>query len=247
MKRIKTIMLALIIALVHNTVTAQNFFHRVDIETGNLYTFVASNLLTAGINKLTDDRLLDTGFSYTWGNLADTPQSDKYRNYNLAGITARDLFSDVTTGLKLGYQTFSPGAVNFGIFGSAHYRLNQFKYEISDEQFHHRVQRVAFGGGVFFTFGSIEQSQRVIVEAALRYNIPIGYNGCWGEKAKDIINEGMTSHYSIRMGGFGKLQGLGIFVDIPHYNLLKNNSSFNLPKLRLYTIGITYTIMPWNV
>lgn len=230
------------------SISAQNFYHRIDLASNNIYTFVASNLISAGLNSTTDDKLIDTSYQYTYVNTSGTDMKTSVHGYDIAGLTARDIFADVTAGAKLGYQSFNPGSFNWGIFGSAHYRVNQFKMEMNDLEGRHNIHRLGLGGGLMFTFGSIERDSRVIVEAGVRYNIPIHYNGQWGDKASDILNSGISSHFAIRIGGFNVLQGIGVFADISHYNLVKNSASIpQRMKVRPYTFGITYTIMPWNV
>lgn len=45
--------------------TNPHFYHRFEINTGNLYSFTVTNLLTAGLNKASNDRLFDNSFNYT--------------------------------------------------------------------------------------------------------------------------------------------------------------------------------------
>lgn len=225
---------------------AQVFFHRIDVTTGNLYSFVASNLLSAGINYLTQDRLLDTSFDYTLYSTDFKNEPFKLNSYNRVGITLRDLIADSSYGVKLGYQSFYPGSFNWGIFGSGHYKINRFALENSGIRQAENIHRLQIGGGLLFAFGAIDSPGKAVVEVGLRYNIPAHYNGFLGDSADSALNKGLTSHYSLRFGGFGILQGIGIFAEIPHYNLIKKSEITKGMSIRPFTVGITYTIMPWN-
>jgi len=227
-------------------VKAQVFYHRIDVTTGNLYSFVASNLLSAGINYITQDRLLDTSFGYTMFNTDYTSNQIKLKDYNRVGLTLRDLIADSSYGLKLGYQSFYPTVFNWGVYGSAHYKINRFRIEDENGRFSENVHRLQLGGGLIFAFGAIDNSAKAVVEIGLRYNLPIHYKGSWGNSADMALNKGLTSHYSIRFGGFGALQGIGLFAEIPFYNLVKDKYIYPGLSVKPYTFGITYTIMPWS-
>lgn len=229
------------LALLGMKMSAQHFYHRLDVSTSNIYTFVAANLATAGLNALTDDMLFDNAYSYTYYDLS--PSSINKKTKDIAGLTARDLFSDVMVGAKLGYQSFKPGNFNWGVYGSAHYKINQFGTEVSDAVTNHNIQKAMVGGGLMFTLGNIESNTRVIIEAGLRYDIPLSYKGSFGTKTKDVLNSGISSHYAIRFGGTSRLQGIGLYADIPHYNALRSAVGRNL---KMYHFGIVYTISPWK-
>ncbi len=136
------------------------FFHRIDINTGNLYTFAASNLITAGINKVTNDRFCDNSFNYTIYSY-DTPDS-KVKDYNRIGENIQELFADTSVGTRLGYQSFNLGFFNWGLYGSAHYRINQFKIITSNETIRNNMQRLQLGGGIMISFGNMENENKLI-------------------------------------------------------------------------------------
>lgn len=243
----KKLLIVLILALTTMLQSkAQVFYHRVDIMTGNLYSFVASNLLSAGLNYLSQDRLLDTSFGYSVYSSSCDYGSVKMKDYNRVGITMRDLIADSSYGVKLGYQSFYPGVFNWGIYGSAHYKINRLKMEYSEMLMPQDIHRLQLGGGVLLSFGSIDSAAKAVIEAGIRYNIPVRYRGAWGNDAASVLNKGITNHYSIRFGGFGVLQGLGLFAEIPLYNLVKVNDICPGFSFRPFSFGITYTIMPWN-
>lgn len=221
-----------------------HLYYRLDVGTNHIYSFAIANLATGWLNALTDRMLFDNAYSYTYLNDIDNVGYES-KQYSITGITARDFFSDIITGVKLGYQSSSPSNFNWGFFGSAHYRVNQFEtlMKNSDISLHNDLQRLLIGGGVLFSFGSIESSTRVTFEAALRYEMPLSYKGYYG-KGINFLNEGLSSHFAIRINGSGTLQGLGFYTDIPHYDLFKDRPTGNL---NTYTFGIIYTITPWKI
>lgn len=237
----KTILIVAL-TLFSMNMSAQHFYHRLDVSTSNIYTFVAANLATAGLNLLTNDRLFDNAYAYTYYDLS--PSSIKMNTKDIAGLTARDVFSDIMVGAKLGYQSFNRGNFNWGVYGSAHYKINQFGTEVSEIVTNHNIQKVMVGGGLIFTLGNMESKARVIIEAGLRYDIPLSYKGSFGTDTKDVLNSGLSSHYAIRFGGMNWLEGIGVYADIPHYNALKDAVGC---KLKMYHFGIVYTITPWKI
>lgn len=228
---------------------AQHFYYKLDVATNNIYSFAVSNLATAGLNALTNRMLFDNAYTYTYIRAIDSTDGMNIKNTNILGLKARDIFGDITAGGKLGYQSSSPGSFNWGVFGSAHYRVNQYKVEVQNGDFYrHNVQRLLLGGGLMFNIGDIESSTKIIIEAGVRYEMPIQYHGLNGMKASEMLNKGLSSHYAIRINGNGCLQGLGVFVDVPHYNLYKNYGyQYGTPNVRMYSFGIIYTITPWKI
>lgn len=229
---------------------AQHLYYRMDVATNNVYSFAVTNLATAGLNALTDRMLFDNAYTYTYINDIDQNSGMSIKNPNVLGISARDIFGDITVGGKLGYQSFFPGSFNWGIYGSAHYRVNQYKVdnEIREEYYRNNVHRLLLGGGLLFNFGSIDSSTRVVFEASLRYEMPVHYKGVSGLKQSEMLNKGLSSHYALRINGNGVLQGLGVYADIPHYNLFKKSGvQYGTPDVKMYSFGIMYTITPWKI
>lgn len=244
----KKVLFFIILFVAMQQANAQHFYHRIDVGTNNIYTFVASNLITAGLNAATNDMLFDNSYNYTYMDLS-TNESVETKNYDVLGLTARDIFNDIRVGAKLGYQSFNFGAFNWGIYGSAHYKLNQFKTKVdgSDIWTKHNIQKIMLGGGLMMIFGSMENSTRVIIEAGLRYDTPFNYRGACGDNFKDVLNRGLSSNVSVRFGGKSWLQGLGLYADIPHYNMFKSGGEyFSNPQLKMYSFGVVYTISPWK-
>jgi len=227
--------------------TAQNLYYRLDVGTNNIYSFAAANLATAGLNALTDKMLFDNAYTYTYLSTSDELKAN---GYNVAGMTAREIFSDVTAGGKIGYQSFNPGSFNWGVYGSVHYRVNQFKtiFKGTADEVHNSVQRLLLGGGLLLNIGDIESNTRFVIEAGMRYEVPLNYNRLYGQNVSDVLNSGLSSHFALRINGNGLLQGLGVYADIPHYDLFKKTSGYsNSPNLKMYTFGLIYTITPWKI
>lgn len=249
MEKIKTLCIVALFFMPF-TCKAQHLYYRMDVATNNIYTFAATNLATAGINALTDEMLFDNAFTYTYIQNVDKNSNVNIKNPNILGLTARDIFSDITFGGKLGYQSFFPGSFNWGVYGSAHYRVNQYKVEAdnTDASFRNNVQRLMLGGGVLLNLGSVESSTKIVLEAGLRYEIPIYYKGISDLKQSEMLNKGLSSHYALRINGNGLLQGLGVYADIPHYKMFKKSGiQYGTPDVKMYSFGIMYTITPWKI
>lgn len=215
-----------------------------DIASGNPYTMAVSSVITGLANYyLFNDAFFENSFAYT---LYSTNEDNlKVKTMNPMGLTASELFNNIQVGLKFGYQTYSPEFFNAGVYASAHYKLDQFKIGYNDDNMQkHRAQRALFGVTGLASLGSMGQASRVIIEAGLRYSMALAYNSPIGSD-KDQLNNGLTSHYAIKLASRGMWQNIGIYADIDHFNLWKNFNSGK--KLNSYTVGITWTITPQQV
>lgn len=249
MKYIKIVSLAIFLLMPFSG-KAQHLYYRMDVATNNVYSFAVANLATAGLNALTDMMLFDNAYTYTYIQDVDKTKGINIKNPDVLGITARDVFGDITAGAKLGYQSFCPGNFNWGIYGSAHYRINQYKVENQGNGSYcwNNVHRLMLGGGLLLNFGSIESSTRFVLEASLRYELPVSYKGISEMKQSDMLNKGLSSHYALRINGNGVLQGMGVYADIPHYSLFKKSGmQYGTPDVKMYSFGIMYTITPWKI
>lgn len=248
----KKILTAALSALLAVPAFGQHFYHRLDVGTSNVYIDALAGAVTGAVNGMTNDMLFDCAYTYTFmptsGNDALYDDVKRYKSY---GFKAHDLFNDVTTGARLGYKTARFGTFNWGIFGTAHYRLNRFKTvssTVDDALLRHNVQRLQLGGGLLFEFGKTDKPTKVTLEAELRYDMPIKYKGLEGLDASDAINSGLSSRYAIRVNSRKFVKNIGVYAEIPHYNLFdKSNTGALLPKMRTYTIGIIATVTPWSV
>ena len=221
-----------------------HFIFNGDIASGNPYTMAASSVVTGLANYyLLNDAFFENSFVYS---LYTTNEDNlKVKTMNPMGLTAKELFNNIQVGLKLGYQTYSPEFINAGIYVSAHYKLEQFKVGNNDDNMKkHKAQRALFGITGLVSFGSMGQASRVILEAGVKYSMPIAYQSPLGTE-KDQLNNGVTSHYAIKLASRGMWQNIGVYADIDHYNMWKNYESGK--NLKSYTFGITWTITPQQV
>ena len=228
-----------------NCINAQrNFYHRIDVGSSNIYTFVGSNLITGYANYFTHDILFDNSYTYTFLNGSYQGQDIKTKALDLMGLTAQELFSDCFAGVKLGYQTDNMGSLNWGVYGSAHYKINQFNalFPFMNDYYKECIQYFKPGIGLFFTFGSVESKTKIQVEAAIRYDLPIGYKGVFGKKT-DALSNGVSSHFAIKIAGYTWLSA-GLYADINHYNFYKEFKQIGNSKFKMFNLGITFTITP---
>ena len=193
MNKLKVLMMALCLMVVSGAkADSRNFYHRIDVGSSNIYSFALTTGVAAFANYLTRDILVDNSYVYTvyTGDL-------KTKGLNPMGLTAHDMFNDCFAGVKLGYSSTPMGSFNWGIFGSAHYRINQVRAsEISSEDYHiERFQYFKPGAGVLLTFGGIENNLMVQLEAAVRYDVPLNYKGMFGSSTS-CLRRGVSSHYS---------------------------------------------------
>lgn len=243
MIKIKTSLIVFILCIATTTSAQRHFYHRIDVGSSNIYTFVLSNLITGYANYFTHDILFDNSYVYTIYDGEVDGESVTTKAFSPMGITASDLFNDAFAGVKLGYKSDLMGAFNWGIYASGHFRINQFKAKSVDigDYSKERFNYFKPGIGLLLTLGGIESKVKVEFEAAARYDYPVGYKGLRGTNAKDVLSKGLSSHYSIKVGGYSWFSA-GVFADLCHYDLYtntQNNSSF-----KPYSFGVTFTITP---
>lgn len=200
-----------------------HFYHHIELNYSNAYSLAISSITTGYINYLLKEDLFENGYTHEIYNGKIAGQDVKYREFNQLGIKARELFNTITPSIRLGYKTNWRGSFNIGIFAMGTYKLDQFETKLpgDNEYLRHRLQYAKAGGGLHFTFGHIKSPTRVIVEAGCQYAFPIGYRGFSHDKKQ--LNEGLTSHFSIQMGGPDYLQNIGFFVDYDHFDTFNKN------------------------
>lgn len=220
-----------------------NLIFNCDLGFGNPYTTAVSSVVTGLANYyILNDAFFEN--SYIYGIYPTSIDKLTVKTQNPMGLNARELFNNVQAGLKLGYQSYSPGFFNAGIYATGHYKIDQFKLGYSnDNMFNHRAQRVLVGATALLSLGSMEQANRVIIEAGCRYSIGLKYASS-NPNDEVSLNNGLVSHFGIKVASRGMLQNLGIFADINHFNLWKNVTG---GKLNNYTFGLTWTITPQQV
>lgn len=220
----------------------RNFYHRFDVGSSNIYTFAGSNLITGYANYLSSSLLFDNSYSYSLYDGSYNDADIKTKKYEIIGLTAKDLFDDCFAGVKLGYQSDNMGSLNWGVYASAHYKINQFKMQLPGAAKYSGecAQYFKPGVGLFLTFGSVESKTKVQIEGAVRYDIPISYKGYFGNKANEL-NTGLSSHFAIKLAGYTWISA-GVFADINHYVLYKNMRGDS--KFKIYNFGLSFTITP---
>lgn len=219
-----------------------NLIFNGDIAFGNPYSAAIASMATG----LANYHLLNNAFfenSFIYSVYSTDVDNLKVRTMNPMGITAQELFNNVQLGMKIGYQTYTPGFFNIGIYASGHYKLDQFKVGYSDDGMgYHRAQRLLVGATVLFSLGSMSQSSRVIIETGCRYSIGLNYKSPTSTDS-DQLNNGIVSHFAIKLANRGMMQNIGLFADINHFDMWKDSGK----KLKNYTFGITWTITPQQV
>lgn len=224
-----------------NRIKNHNLIFNADLGFGSPYSFALSSIATGLANYyLFDDAFFENAFMYSL--YSAKPEGIKARTMNPMGLTARELFNNVQAGLKIGYQTYSPETFNFGIYGSAHYKLDQFEVGSNDDNMaFQRANRILIGATALFSLGSMDKASRVIIEVGERYSCGISYKSPLSD-SKDQLNDGFISHFAVKLASRGLMQDVGVFVDINHFNLWKDY----LPgyKLNDITFGLSWKITP---
>lgn len=221
-----------------------NLIFNGEIASGNPYTIAATSVVTGLANYyLLNDAFFENSFAY--GLYSTNVDGLKAKTMNPMGLTARELFNNFQIGLKAGYQTYSPEFFNFGIYASAHYKVDQFKVGYNDDNMeNHRAQRALLGATALVSLGSMGQASRVVIEAGVRYSLGLAYSSPLGND-KDQLNNGLVSHFAIKLSGKDLLQNIGLYADINHFNMWKDYRPNQ--KLNNITIGLTWTITPQQV
>lgn len=245
---------------VQSVFAQRHFYNRLEIGSGNAWTFmateIASMLLNDALNSPMSEATLRMGVpSSEYGNLYTVQGFSDYNksrfvgnakdeNSNaVVGISLSELFSNIIVGEKFGYISDRQGFLNFCLYGAAYYNLVQLKlmHNISDYT-KLNTQRFQAGGGLMFIFGSIEKSDRIIVDAGLRYNIPIYFSGDGIDgKANDILNKGFSSHYMVKYS-MSSILAVGFTFDMIHYNFFKDESLVGNSS-KLTEFGITLSLL----
>lgn len=246
-----TVFLLLTLCPDGNIIMAQNhLYRRVEIGTENGWSFIGATVLTSLGNVLLHYPLFQSSMTFSAissdGNLKnymDEPEYDENgeETGSMGGYMKADgkhLFNHLALGTKIGYISDKLGWVNYGLYGAAYYNLRQLRSE--DLSFNHNIQRLQIGGGVMLVLGSVEQNSRFIADAGFRYNIPVYYqnSGEWGKS--DMINTGITSHYSLKYS-YKNSFSIDFFCNIMHYNMFKN---FDIAgeKNKIYEFGLSVAI-----
>lgn len=167
------------------TMAQRNFYHRIDVGSSNIYSFVSSNLITGYANYFAHDILFDNSLAYTFYSGNYNGVAIKTKSYNMLGLTVRDIFNDCFAGVKLGYQSDYMSRFNWGVYVSCHYKLNQFEAKWPQLQDYTRecFQYLKPGAGIFFNIGSVENR----IKVQLHYvTICLYHTKVFGERIKKV-------------------------------------------------------------
>lgn len=211
------------------------FFH-MDFAAGNVYTAALPSLATWGLNELTKSNIFESALEIPFYST----EGFELKQYDMLGYTAHDLFKDIRPSIKIGYQTRRMSEVNWGVYATGEYLINQFKTsdEILTEE-HNCLKRLLVGGSAFVVLGGIDKKYHFMLEAGCRYSKALSYKGplCDG---KSGINDGLVSHFAFKVTGAGAIQDFGIYADFNHFDLLKRDDA----KLKMFSVGLMWTVTP---
>lgn len=218
------------------------YFH-VGIGSGeNMWPATAYNVATGFLNGLTSSHIFESSIEYNARSGKTNGEKMGIKHFKGAGFRACDLFQLVEPSIKLGYVSSLQGNVNWGLYGEALYRYEQFQVspvKSDDDYSKQQMGRALFGGSAFVVLGGVTKDLHVMVEAGLRYNMGIDAKGVLGNKY--AFNDGLTSHYAVKFTGarmdYNNGYYFGIYVDVNHFDYLKSDTQ----KMNNVSIGITYS------
>lgn len=264
MKKILYSRILIIIMLITVTTPAlaqRNYYNRIELGGGNVWTFVGLEAISMIINQITHRPLTEATLRFgvpisEYGNLNgyqgfddwnyDRFNSDPNYEYGDDGyikFKGRNLLSNIIIGDKMGYLSDNLSFINYCIYGAAYYNLQQFKLMSDYENYISlSTQRMQLGGGFMLTFGSIESKSRIILDGGLRYNIPLhfGGEGITGN-TNDIMNKGISSHYMFKYS-YDNSIAIGATLDVMHYNMFKDESLCG-NQSKILEFGITVSLL----
>lgn len=259
----KNFLLSVVMALIMSLTTVapaqaqRHLYKRIEIGTGNMWSFIGTTVISAFVNTAVKYPLVDVNMRFSsmssdYDNLQgldnvsydyDSENGEEYDAYKAeyAKFDARHLFNHLIGGVKIGYLTDKQGFFNYCAYGSAHYNLRQLKLMDGDDYTRLNTQRLQVGGGLMLVMGSIEKKTRFIVDAGLRYNIPAYFSGDDIEGGCSNLNAGLSSHYSFRVS-WNNSVSTGFNFDMMHYDLFKNEDLCG-DKSKIYEFGLTITLL----
>lgn len=239
----------------------RHLYNRVELGAGNVWSFAGMTLISTIANQLAHRPITESTLRFClptteYGNLNSyqgfedwnhdkfiEDAENKSSNEDYIKADGRSLFSNIIVGDKIGYLSDLMGSVNYCIYGAAYYNLQQFKLmENSEDYTSICTQKIQLGGGLMCILGSIENSNRLILDAGLRYNIPIHFKG-EGIDAdlNDMMNKGISSHYMVKYS-MGSSVAVGATVDIMHYNMFKDETLCG-DRSKTVEFGITLSVL----
>jgi len=215
------------------------YFH-VGMGSGeNVWSTLVYAFVTDELNILTHSNIFESSVEYNIRSGKTDGEKMGFKPYKSYGFRSCDLFQSVKPSIKLGYISSLPGNFNWGLYGEAQYRYEQFRVspiKSDDDYSKQQMGRALFGGSAFVVLGGVTKNLHVMVEAGLRYNMGIDAKGVLGNK--DAFNDGLTSHYAVKLTGARMEQDFGIYVDVNHFDYLKSDTQ----KFKNISIGLTYCL-----
>lgn len=219
-------------------------YYRIDLSTGHLFSFALANMVGGGVNMLTKTMLIDNSFSYANYQLQSNNDAISIERYSPIFFSAKDMFQDILFGGRYGCQSFLPESwCNWALMGTIHYKVNQFQTNQEDILSKHSIHRLLIGGELMLILGDMSKETQAFLEANVRYDIPLRYSGGVTLAGEGVLNSGLSTRLGIRFNGRSWVQGLGAYVEIPHYSQFKEETGI---ELKIFTFGLIYTITPWK-
>lgn len=235
------------VSTVYGQALGRHTYCHVDIKTSNnTWAILGSSVATNVANVLTHSNIFENSIEFDSKSGKTSDEKMGFKEYNKTSILwgassfkAHDLFQTIQPSLKIGYISSLPDDFNWGVYAVGSYRYNQFQVspvKSDDVYSKQELQRCLLGGSLFAVIGGVSKSLHVMIEAGARYNIGIGAKGVLGDK--DAFNDGITSHYAVKLTGSRMTQDFGIFVDVDHFDYLKSD----VQKMHRWSIGLTYCL-----
>lgn len=265
-KKIITLLLCFVLMLVNvNSISAQtrHLYHRLELGGGNVWTFVGMEAISMIINEKAGKPISEATLRFSVpcsedGNL-DSFQGfqdwnydrfaaytiDEDENTDFASFSLDNLLSNIIIGEKIGYLTDNMGMINFCLYGAAYYNLHRLKRMNDsynpDDFVRLSMQKLQLGGGLMMILGSIENSNRWIFDAGLRYNLPLQFSAKgYDNKASDTMGKGLSSHYMLKWSS-QSATAVGFTFDMLHYDLYKDYNVCG--PANIYEFGITLSVL----
>lgn len=215
-----------------------NFYHKIELGSGNLYGFGILSGVSGVMNYLLDDAVCETSFEYPIYR-QQTAVTDAFSRQYLLGVLSKDLLHDFSGGLKLGYQSYRPDMFNWGVCLVGDFKREPYSWHVDNVTTNSVWNRLLAGGNLLFRFGEMGMSTLFSVELGLRYSYGLSHvNEAISSGLQ--LNNGLVSHYAIQIGGPGYFQDIKLFMDYTHFKLV------DCPDLQLSPIylGLSWTVTP---
>lgn len=237
-------------------VKSETFF-KGDFMSSNLWVDATVGIWgTYLINKAYGDQLFDnylgmSGLNAVSNNMTNNikiASSDKQIE-NLWSFKFPNIFNGTGTGFKWGYWNETGKILSrWYVYGSLHGVYDYLLIDMSDVSpfatYGNSLIRVSPGVGFMVTIGG-DSSFGVKLDVNMRYDLPVYYNGEFGNDASSI-RSGLSPHIGIDFTGArlrNTAMNIGMFFDFTTYNLFKPSEYFAVDsKSKIYRVGINFTM-----